>query len=158
MAQIIQALENYIRLSVLERMKPGDEAEDDDLLSVMIKASRELGTPGAAQSQVSLQYLVDECRTFYYAGHETTNGTLQWTIMCLARYPEWQDKARLEVDDVTQGKPNITADMISKLKVVLRLTCLKLEPCFNQISDCCRTMATCYVPCLSQKTSFICCS
>lgn len=120
MAQTLKALEDKIRLTVEERLKCGGGDQEKDLLDYMIKASRELGphAAGSEPGEVSLQYLLDESRNFYYAGHESTNGNLQWTMMLLALYPEWQDKCTAEVDQVTQGTGCITGDMISKLKVV----------------------------------------
>ncbi|KAJ9564459.1 hypothetical protein OSB04_000425 [Centaurea solstitialis] len=46
---------------------------------------------------LNLQLIMDECKTFFFAGHETTALLLTWTIMLLASNPSWQDKVRAEV-------------------------------------------------------------
>ncbi|KHG30791.1 Cytochrome P450 protein [Gossypium arboreum] len=44
-----------------------------------------------------IQDIVDECKTFYFAGQETTNSLLAWITLLLAIHTDWQDKARAEV-------------------------------------------------------------
>ena len=66
---------------------------------------------------LNLQLILDECKTFFFAGHETTALLLTWTIMLLASNPDWQDKLRTEVAQVCNGaKPSI--DHLSKLSLV----------------------------------------
>ncbi|KAE8719197.1 hypothetical protein F3Y22_tig00109972pilonHSYRG00241 [Hibiscus syriacus] len=49
------------------------------------------------KNRLSIKDLVDECRTFYFAGQETTNSGLAWTMLLLAIHTDWQHKARTEV-------------------------------------------------------------
>ncbi|WOL13759.1 cytokinin hydroxylase [Canna indica] len=53
----------------------------------------------------SIQMVMDECKTFFFAGHETTALLLTWTIMLLATNPSWQEKARAEVAQVCGDDP-----------------------------------------------------
>ncbi|XP_022954721.1 cytokinin hydroxylase-like [Cucurbita moschata] len=46
---------------------------------------------------LNLQIIMDECKTFFFAGHETTALLLTWTLMLLATNPSWQHKVRAEV-------------------------------------------------------------
>ncbi|KAL6642169.1 hypothetical protein ACP70R_020350 [Stipagrostis hirtigluma subsp. patula] len=62
-------------------------------------------------------FIVDNCKNIYFAGHETTSTTTAWCLMLLASHPEWQSSARAEVLDVCQGKPP-HADMLRKLKTL----------------------------------------
>ncbi|TYJ00571.1 hypothetical protein E1A91_A13G094200v1 [Gossypium mustelinum] len=39
------------------------------------------------KNSISQQDLVDECKTFYFAGQETTNSSLAWTVLLLAVHP-----------------------------------------------------------------------
>lgn len=52
---------------------------------------------------LNLQIIMDECKTFFFAGHETTALLLTWTVMLLATNPTWQQKVRAEVLSVCNG-------------------------------------------------------
>ncbi|KAE8710155.1 CYP749A22 protein [Hibiscus syriacus] len=69
------------------------------------------------KNKLSEQDLVDECKTFYFAGQETTNSSLAWTVFLLATHPDWQDKARREVIEVFGGR-NPNPEGIGKLKTM----------------------------------------
>ncbi|KAF8648845.1 hypothetical protein HU200_064546 [Digitaria exilis] len=62
-------------------------------------------------------FIVDNCKNIYFAGHETTSTTAAWCLMLLASHPKWQSCARAEVLDVCQGNP-LNADMLRKLRTV----------------------------------------
>lgn len=64
-----------------------------------------------------LELIMDECKTFFFAGHETSALLLTWTVMLLATNTEWQEKARAEVMEVCGGGIP-TADHLPKLTVV----------------------------------------
>ena len=62
-------------------------------------------------------FIVDNCKNIYLAGYETTAVALSWTLLLLALNPTWQEKVRVEVVEICQGKlPD--ADMIRKMKTV----------------------------------------
>lgn len=65
-----------------------------------------------------MQEVVDECKTFFLAGHETTASLMTWTIMLLATYSDWQEKAREEVLRVCGSKEAPTYELLHSLKVV----------------------------------------
>ncbi|XP_065871653.1 cytokinin hydroxylase-like [Euphorbia lathyris] len=66
---------------------------------------------------LNLQLIMDECKTFFFAGHETTALLLTWTIMLLATNPTWQQKVRDELNQVCSGQtPSL--DHLSKLTVL----------------------------------------
>ena len=44
--------------------------------------------------KISIDDMIDECKTFYIAGHETTTSLLTWTILLLAIHTDWQEKLR----------------------------------------------------------------
>ncbi|CAL5354938.1 unnamed protein product [Camellia sinensis] len=43
-------------------------------------------------SNISIDTVIDECKIFYIAGQETTNGLLAWSIFLLAIHSDWQSK------------------------------------------------------------------
>uniref|UniRef100_A0A0D9XDJ3 Cytochrome P450 n=1 Tax=Leersia perrieri TaxID=77586 RepID=A0A0D9XDJ3_9ORYZ len=86
------------------------------LLSEMEKKKEDAGA-GAGEFSYDAQLVIDECKTFFFAGHETSALLLTWTIMLLATNPTWQDKARAEVALVCGDQPP-SADHLSKLTVL----------------------------------------
>lgn len=121
-------LEQHIRDSIIKVVKKRErnvltgEAESygNDLLGILMKAYH-----SADETQkISLDDLIDECKTFYVAGTDTTASLLSWTIFLLAIHSDWQDKARKEVLEILGqqskegGSRNPSADNISRLKIV----------------------------------------
>ncbi|KAB2633190.1 cytochrome P450 CYP749A22-like [Pyrus ussuriensis x Pyrus communis] len=69
------------------------------------------------KKRISVDDLVDECKTFYIAGQETTNTLLAWTVFLLALHTNWQEEARKEVMELF-GKQTPNLDGITKLKTM----------------------------------------
>jgi cytochrome P450 len=87
-----------------------------DLLHSIIKGAK----ARHFASQTPEDFIIDNCKNIYFAGHETTSTTAAWCLMLLASHPEWQSRARTELLDVCQGKP-IEFVMLRKLKMVCLL-------------------------------------
>eukprot|EP00249_Psilotum_nudum_P024036 c29068_g1_i2 orf=133-1395(+) len=108
---LIQIIEN-------RRQAGGDGGESanygNDLLGLMLSAARQEESKGM---KLTLQEIVDECKTFFFAGHETTSTLLTWTLFLLSQHQEWQERARAEVLDVC-GKHPPDAGMANHLKIV----------------------------------------
>ncbi|OMO57958.1 Cytochrome P450 [Corchorus olitorius] len=68
-------------------------------------------------NRLSEQELVDNCKTFYFGGHETTTAALAWTVLLLAIHQDWQEKARKEVFEVF-GNQNPHSEGIARLRIV----------------------------------------
>lgn len=85
----------------------------DDLLGLLLAETQKR----TAGFNFNLQLLMDECKTFFFTGHETTSLLLTWTIMLLATNPSWQDRARAEVVAASAGLP-FTVDHLPKLTLV----------------------------------------
>ncbi|MBA0647538.1 hypothetical protein Goklo_015392 [Gossypium klotzschianum] len=66
-------------------------------------------------------YLVDECKTFYFAGQDTVNSLLAWMVLLLASHGDWQEKARREVIEIF-GNQYPNSEGLSKLKIVSKLS------------------------------------
>lgn len=66
---------------------------------------------------MSMHEIIEECKTFYLAGHETSSQFLIWTMFLLSTHPEWQEKLREEVLRDC-GKETPVDNMLNKLKLV----------------------------------------
>lgn len=90
----------------------------DDLLGLMLEACF-MTEQGEQRDELTLTMdeIIDECKSFFFAGQDTTSHLLTWTMFLLSVYPEWQERLREEVLREC-GKANPTADMLSKLKEV----------------------------------------
>jgi cytochrome P450 len=69
-----------------------DHADRDDILSMMLEARHEDGSP------MSDEELRDELMTMLVAGHETTATTLAWAVTLISRHPEVAATIREETD------------------------------------------------------------
>ncbi|XVE74383.1 hypothetical protein DITRI_Ditri12bG0012500 [Diplodiscus trichospermus] len=84
-----------------------------DFLGLLINGYHDLDE----KNRLSVDDLVDECKTFYFAGQETTNSLLAWTALLLAIHTDWQEKARTEVIEVF-GNRSPHPEGIAKLKTI----------------------------------------
>ncbi|KDP25920.1 hypothetical protein JCGZ_23044 [Jatropha curcas] len=114
-------LEQRLRESILKMIRKREEeakmAEPDshgsDFLGVLLKANQD---PNKSK-KISINDIVDEYKTFYIAGQETTSAALNWTIFLLAIHIDWQEKVRKEVLELF-GRRNPTLNEINKLKIM----------------------------------------
>lgn len=86
----------------------------NDLLGILVNEMEKKRSDGF---NINLQLIMDECKTFFFAGHETTALLLTWTVMLLASNPSWQEKVRAEVNEVCNGETP-TIDHLSKFNLV----------------------------------------
>lgn len=97
----------------LESIAKGGEAllHKTDLLGLMLA-----GEEGAG---LTARQVMDECKTFFFAGHETTANLLAWTMMLLSIHPEWQEKLRTEVVEICgSGTPEPHAQQLNKMRLM----------------------------------------
>ncbi|KAG0494760.1 hypothetical protein HPP92_005754 [Vanilla planifolia] len=117
-------LEEEMRESILKIVKKREMMKEkgdingygDDLLGSLLSALHEAND----EEGITLQDLIDECKTFYFGGHETTATMLSWTFLLLAINPEWQEKARAEFAEIF-GDRSLTLDdtaAVAKLKTL----------------------------------------
>ncbi|CAL9205583.1 cytochrome P450 734A6 isoform X2 [Musa acuminata AAA Group] len=122
---------SLIRLIGRRKERLGEEGKPDgsvkDLLGLMIDASA--SKQGAVQaaspkpvssppSTITVRDIVEECKTFFFAGKQTTSNLLTWTTVLLAMHPEWQERARAEVLRVCGARDLPTRDHLAKLKTL----------------------------------------
>ncbi|WVZ72505.1 hypothetical protein U9M48_020953 [Paspalum notatum var. saurae] len=115
-------LDKEIRKNLMTLIGRRQEIADDaklgecakDLLGLMINAS---GNGGKA-SPITVNDIVEECKTFFFAGKQTTSNLLTWTTVVLAMHPEWQELARQEVLDVCGPHAIPSREQLAKLKTL----------------------------------------
>ncbi|CAA2977697.1 cytokinin hydroxylase-like [Olea europaea subsp. europaea] len=69
----------------------------------------------AGKRALTTRELVDECKTFFFGGHETTALAVTWTLLLLAQHREWQNQLIEEIREVI-GNGEIDAANIAGLK------------------------------------------
>ncbi|KAM0011970.1 putative cytochrome P450 [Helianthus debilis subsp. tardiflorus] len=75
-------------------------------------------SPSKKDDILDLKEIVDECKTFYFTGKETTANLLTWAFLLLGLHQEWQNKVREEVDRVCGHNVFPSADNLADLKIV----------------------------------------
>ncbi|KHG09430.1 Secologanin synthase [Gossypium arboreum] len=96
-----------------DRVKKGEaDSFGNDFLGLLVNSYH-----SKDNNSLSMEDLVDECKTFYFAGQGTINSLLAWIVLLLATHGDWQEKARREVINVF-GNRNPDSEGISKLKII----------------------------------------
>jgi cytochrome P450 len=107
--QMVEAV-NYINgelLSIIEQRRKGGN-DKHDLLTMLMDARDDEGQP------MSTGQMLDEIRTLYLAGHETTATTLSWAWQLLSQSPAAYAKLEAEIEEVLNGQAP-TADDVQRL-------------------------------------------
>lgn len=91
-----------------------------DLLGLMIQASQKKRESNSSSSNsiITVNDIAEECKSFFFAGEQTTSNLLTWTTVLLAMHPEWQVLARDEVLKVCGPRDLPSKDDLPKLKTV----------------------------------------
>ncbi|KAE8722475.1 subtilase family protein [Hibiscus syriacus] len=101
-------------LSIIDdRKKAWDGSPQKDLLGLLMEGSH---VDGRAGKSLTTRELVDECKTFFFGGHETTALALTWTLLLLALHPQWQYQLREEVREVIGDDDDIEFSRLTSLK------------------------------------------
>ncbi|KAI6691568.1 hypothetical protein NL676_028396 [Syzygium grande] len=90
----------------------------NDLLGMLLNEMQK--KKSGSGFSLNLQLIMDECKTFFFAGHETTALLLTWTVMLLASNPSWQERVREEVAQVCNGA-DPSVEHLSKLTLGLSI-------------------------------------
>lgn len=85
---------------------------------MMSESKKQVGVNGNSNAGLSTEEIIDECKTFYFAGHETTSVLLTWTIILLGMHQDWQERGRREVVEVCGRNNDPDPDSLSRLKIV----------------------------------------
>ncbi|XP_038986825.1 cytochrome P450 709B2-like isoform X3 [Phoenix dactylifera] len=114
-------LERRVRNTLMHiiqgRLDSKDSSYANDLLGLMMESRRSNTDQERKRQILSMNEIIDECKTFFFAGQETTSHLLTWTVLLLCTNQEWHERLREEV--LRKCGTGITnADMLSKLKLV----------------------------------------
>jgi len=89
--RVLEPADTLIYEEIRRRRRAPDLEERDDVLSLLLQARHEDGSP------MSDRELRDELMTLLTAGHETTATSLAWALEALARHPRVLTRLRQEV-------------------------------------------------------------
>ncbi|KAJ1296974.1 hypothetical protein BS78_01G342700 [Paspalum vaginatum] len=130
----VRRLNKQLRSKIMSIMqarlaaKGGDTASSkrggacgDDLLGLLLEAWTPQQQLGNGET-LTTDEVIDECKTFFAAGQETTATLLVWAMFLLAVHPQWQDKVREEVlrefGTHHDGGEAPNADVLARLKLL----------------------------------------
>lgn len=119
----IERVDALIAAELAERRAAADLAERDDILSLMLAARHEDGSP------MSDAELRDELLTLLVAGHETTATALSWALERLVRHPPKLERLRDEARAGEDAYLTATVQETLRLRPVIVLVARRLtEP------------------------------
>ncbi|KAK6925821.1 Cytochrome P450, partial [Dillenia turbinata] len=105
---------DQLLLSIINSRKESrTRSPEQDLLGLLLAGNDEDSRLGG--KKLTSRELVDECKTFFFGGHETTALSLAWTLLLLAVHPEWQTQLREEIKQAI-GDGEIDSTKLAALK------------------------------------------
>ncbi|KAI3464985.1 hypothetical protein Pfo_021648 [Paulownia fortunei] len=110
-------LENEIREAVRTLIEKNSKHRDNsrNLLTLLMHVD---GDNEQKEEGLGVEEVIDECKTFYFAGKETTANLLSWALLLLAMHPEWQSRTREEVLRVCKGNELPNAENLNDFKLL----------------------------------------
>ncbi|CDY13716.1 BnaA06g32070D [Brassica napus] len=107
-------VKDSIKRIIDARLKSNSNNYGDDLLGIMLKAA----TSKESEKTMSMDEVIEECKTFYISGQGSSSILLTWTTLLLSLHQDWQEKLREEVFNEC-GKDTVPdSDTFSKLKLM----------------------------------------
>jgi PHYB activation tagged suppressor 1 len=128
--QLTKKVRGTLMAIIRDRQAAAKDAKGygNDLLGLMLEANASAGADGK-RAAMSMDEIIDECKTFFFAGHDTTSHLLTWAVFLLGTHPEWQQKLREEVLRECGGTAaSIHGDALNKLKLVSTYLSYHFDP------------------------------
>ncbi|XP_066377387.1 cytochrome P450 709B2-like [Miscanthus floridulus] len=119
--QLERTVRGTLMAIIGERLAAAKEARGygSDLLGLMLEANAAGDDGDKRQQAMTMDEIIDECKTFFFAGHDTTSHLLTWSMFLLGTHPEWQQRLREEVIRECGGaEVPLRGDALNKLKLV----------------------------------------
>ncbi|KAK4425581.1 cytochrome [Sesamum alatum] len=101
----------------LAQRRAGQRTGEPDLFDLVVDEVEEADIKDKKARAAAMYELIQQCKLFYVAGHESTANLIAWTIIMLAYHQDWQTRIRQEVVRVL-GDRNITGDDLPSLKML----------------------------------------
>jgi cytochrome P450 len=119
----VERVDALLAAEMGERRAAEDLSERDDVLSMLLQARHEDGSP------MSDGEIRDELLTLLVAGHETTATALSWAMERLTRHPEKLERLRAEAETGEDAYLTATVQETLRLRPVIVVVIRKLtEP------------------------------
>jgi cytochrome P450 len=117
----LERVDGPIYAEIAERRRATDLAERDDIMSLLLQATHEDGSP------MSDSELRDELLTLLVAGHETTANALSWAVERLCRHPARIERLTAEVRAGEGTYLQATIQETLRLRPVISIVLRKLQ-------------------------------
>jgi cytochrome P450 len=127
-----EILDRYVGRHLEARRAAGECPRDDILQSLLQARDPETGEP------LPHQALLDETKTLFVAGFETTATGLAWALYLLARHPEAAERWHEEIDRVLNGAAPTWEDLerLTWTGQIVRETLRLKPPVYNLGREC----------------------
>jgi cytochrome P450 len=117
----LERVNGPIYAEIAQRRTASDLAERDDIMSLLLQATHEDGSP------MSDSELRDELLTLLVAGHETTANALSWAVERLCRHPEQMERLTAEVRSGESAYLQATIQETLRLRPVISIVLRTLQ-------------------------------
>ncbi|KAI3871219.1 hypothetical protein MKW98_015119 [Papaver atlanticum] len=112
--QLVKEINGISRrfISKREELMKTDPSSSNDLLGLQLQSNNTENS-----DRLTIDEVIDECKVFYLVAQETTRSLVTFTMIVLAMHPNWQEKAREEVEQLC-GNNIPDFDAINRLKIM----------------------------------------
>ena len=127
--EFTQSIINKRRIAFLMRKstndcKPKHKDENENIyLRSKKKRAAMMDTLLQAQSEglIDDEGIIEETDTFTFEGHDTTSAGMTFTLLLLSHHPEIQEKLFQEIQEITDGRDELTMDDFNKMNYMERV-------------------------------------